>query len=189
MFQWHREMELENHTDCLMYSEDHLSDQQHVLPIHRWSLYTGSITWKVYTGGPTKCGLYKEVVFIYRWSLEQVSVYLQLCLALLVGMERQSIVSLSVPWDIDVIQTCHTGTCIQLVWSDHLLANSEPVVSEKRYCTEILYAALAVWQLHVAAMRKDHTLAYATGTVGSAFWDSVKHPQLLVSVRCLTWLM
>ncbi len=38
--------------------------------IHRWSLYAGSITWKVYPWGPVKCGLYKQVVFIYRWSLE-----------------------------------------------------------------------------------------------------------------------
>ncbi len=31
--------------------------------------------WKVYTWGPIKCGLYKQVVFIYRWSLEQVGLY------------------------------------------------------------------------------------------------------------------
>ncbi len=27
--------------------------------------------------GPVKCGLYKQVVFVYRWSLEQVWLYLQ----------------------------------------------------------------------------------------------------------------
>ena len=37
-----------------------------------WSLYTGglyagSITSKVYLWGPVKCGLYQQVVFIYRW--------------------------------------------------------------------------------------------------------------------------
>ena len=31
--------------------------------IHRWSLYAGSITWKVYLWGFVKCGLYKQVVF------------------------------------------------------------------------------------------------------------------------------
>ncbi len=35
--------------------------------IHRWSLYVGSITWKVYPLGPVKCGLYKHVVFMYRF--------------------------------------------------------------------------------------------------------------------------
>ncbi len=37
-----------------------------------WSLYAGSITWKLYLWGLVKCGLYNEVVFIYRWSLEQL---------------------------------------------------------------------------------------------------------------------
>ncbi len=54
--------------------EDHPRDQKMVL-MHRWSLYTGSITLKVYPCGLVKCGLYKHVVFIYRWSLEQVSLY------------------------------------------------------------------------------------------------------------------
>ena len=42
--------------------------------IHRWSLYVGLITWKIYryTWGPVKCCIYQQVVFIYRWSLEQV---------------------------------------------------------------------------------------------------------------------
>ncbi len=52
--------------------KDHPRDQQNVVLIHRWSLYARSIVWKVYTWGPVKCGLYKQVVFIYRWSLEQV---------------------------------------------------------------------------------------------------------------------
>ncbi len=42
---------------------------------HRWSLYGRSITRKVYPGGPVKSGHYKQVVFIYRWSLEQVQLY------------------------------------------------------------------------------------------------------------------
>ena len=52
---------------------DHPKGQQNVVLTHRWSLYTGSITWKVYPWEPVKCGLYKQVVFIYRWSLEQVN--------------------------------------------------------------------------------------------------------------------
>ncbi len=55
--------------------KDHPRDQENVVFIHRWSLYAGSIKWKVYTWGPVKCGLYKQVVFIYRWSVEQVSLY------------------------------------------------------------------------------------------------------------------
>ncbi len=48
-------------------------DQQNVVLIHRWSLYTaGSIAWKVYTWGPVKCRFYKQVLFIYMWCLEQV---------------------------------------------------------------------------------------------------------------------
>ncbi len=30
-----------------------------------------SIPWKVYTLGPEICHLYKQLVFIYRWALEQ----------------------------------------------------------------------------------------------------------------------
>ena len=52
--------------------KDHPRDQQSVVLIHMWSLYAGSTVQKVYTWGPVKCGLYKQVVFIYRWSLEQV---------------------------------------------------------------------------------------------------------------------
>ncbi len=55
--------------------KDHPRDQQNMVLIHRWSLYTGSISWTVYTSGLLKCGLYKQVVFICRWSLEQVSLY------------------------------------------------------------------------------------------------------------------
>ncbi len=50
-------------------------DQQNVVLIHRWSLYTGSIRWKAYLWGPVKCGLYRQVVLIYR-SLEEVSLYI-----------------------------------------------------------------------------------------------------------------
>ena len=58
------------------YSEtykDHTKEQQSVIIIHRRSLYAASITWKVYTFWSVNCSLYKQVVFIYRWSLEQVS--------------------------------------------------------------------------------------------------------------------
>ncbi len=55
--------------------KDHPRDQQNVVLIHRWALYAGSIAWKIYPRGPAKCGLYKQVVFIYRWSLEQVWLY------------------------------------------------------------------------------------------------------------------
>ncbi len=55
-----------------MYSEtckDHPRDQQNVVHTHRWSLYSGLIPWKLYPWGPVNCGLYKQVVFIHRWSL------------------------------------------------------------------------------------------------------------------------
>ena len=58
--------------------KDYPRDQQNVVPIHRWSLYAGSIAWKIYTWGPVKCGLYKQVVFVCRWSLEQVWLYVYL---------------------------------------------------------------------------------------------------------------
>ncbi len=51
--------------------KDHSRDQQDMALIHRWPLYAGSTTWKVYPCGPVNCGLYKQVVFMYRWSLEQ----------------------------------------------------------------------------------------------------------------------
>ena len=31
--------------------------------------------YKLYPWGPIKCGLYKQVVFIYRWSVEEVGLY------------------------------------------------------------------------------------------------------------------
>ncbi len=52
--------------------KDHPRDQQNVVLIHRWSIYAGSVTFKLYPWGPVKCGLYKQVIFIYRLSLEQV---------------------------------------------------------------------------------------------------------------------
>ena len=62
--------------------KDHPRDQQTVVLIHRWSLYAGSITWKVYPWGLVKCSLYKQVVFIYRWSLDQVRLYINFFLVL-----------------------------------------------------------------------------------------------------------
>ena len=56
------------------YSEtckDHPRNQQNVA-LYTFGLYPGSIAWKVYTWGPVKCGLYKQLFFIYRLSLEQV---------------------------------------------------------------------------------------------------------------------
>ncbi len=59
-----------------------------VIPNHKKLniLYTESVdnwvftlpnlkTWKVYSWEPVKCGLYKQVVFTCRWSLEQVWLY------------------------------------------------------------------------------------------------------------------
>ncbi len=43
--------------------KDHPRDQQNVVLIRAW---------KAYTRGTVQCGLYKQVVFIYRWSLEEV---------------------------------------------------------------------------------------------------------------------
>ena len=62
---------IETNTVKLVY-KDHPMHQQDMVLIQRWSLYAGSITLTVYLWGPVKCGLYKQVVFIYRWSLEQV---------------------------------------------------------------------------------------------------------------------
>ncbi len=55
--------------------KDHPREQHNVVLIHRWSLYADLTTWKVYHYGLIKYVLYKQVVFIYRWSLEQVSLY------------------------------------------------------------------------------------------------------------------
>ncbi len=41
--------------------KDHPRDQQNVVLIHRWSLYAGSIAWKVYTLISVECDLYKQV--------------------------------------------------------------------------------------------------------------------------------
>ncbi len=50
--------------------KDHPRDQQCMLIlIHRWSLYTSSITWKGYHWGPVQCGLYKQVV-LYTGGLQ-----------------------------------------------------------------------------------------------------------------------
>ncbi len=43
-------------------AKDHPRDQHNVVLTHRWSLDTGSITWKIYLWGPIKCGLYMQVV-------------------------------------------------------------------------------------------------------------------------------
>ncbi len=55
--------------------KDHPRDLHKVMSIHRWSLYAGSITWNLYPWCPIKCGLYEQVVFVYRWSFEQVGPY------------------------------------------------------------------------------------------------------------------
>ena len=40
---------------------------QHTVRIYRWSLYAGSIKWKLYQWAPAlECGLYKQMVLIYR---------------------------------------------------------------------------------------------------------------------------
>ena len=58
--------------------KDHPRDQPNVVLIHRWSLYADSITWKVYPWGPVNYGIYMQVVFIYRWLLEQLWLYTKL---------------------------------------------------------------------------------------------------------------
>ncbi len=48
--------------------KDHPREQQNVVLTHRWSLYAGSVILNVlHLWGPVKCGLYNQVVFIYRW--------------------------------------------------------------------------------------------------------------------------
>ena len=51
--------------------KDQPKDKQNVVLIHRWSFYAGSVAWKVYIWGTVYC-LYKQVVFMHRWSLEQI---------------------------------------------------------------------------------------------------------------------
>ncbi len=71
------------HTVKLVY-KDRLRDQQNVVLIHRWSLYVGSITWKIYPWGPVQCGLYKQVVFIqvvFRARLTQID-RVSLCISI-----------------------------------------------------------------------------------------------------------
>ncbi len=53
--------------------KDHPRDQLNVDLIHM--VVIGSITGKVYPWDPIKCGLYKQVVFIYRWSRAGLTVY------------------------------------------------------------------------------------------------------------------
>ncbi len=55
--------------------KDHPRSQQNVVFIHRWSFYAGSMAWEVYTRGLVICGLYKQLVFMYRWRLAGLTVY------------------------------------------------------------------------------------------------------------------
>ncbi len=41
----------QTYTTVKLVYKDHPRDQQYVVPIHRWSLHGGSITWKVYHWG------------------------------------------------------------------------------------------------------------------------------------------
>ncbi len=59
MYNWHEligihqavDLILNLYTVKLVYT-DHHGEQQNVVFIHRWPLYTGSVTWKVYPWGP-----------------------------------------------------------------------------------------------------------------------------------------
>ncbi len=64
-----------NYTTVKPVYKKHPRNQLNVALIRRWSLYVGLITLKVYPWKPVQCDLYKHVVFIYRWSLEQVWLY------------------------------------------------------------------------------------------------------------------
>ncbi len=59
--------------------KDHSMDQLNVVLMHRSSLYAGSIVWKIYTWGPVKCGLYKQVVYIQVVFREGLTVQHILC--------------------------------------------------------------------------------------------------------------
>ncbi len=64
-------------------NKDYLRDQHYVVLIHRWSLYAGLVTRKIYTWEPLKFGPYnRQVVFIYKCSFEQVSMYMCMCVTL-----------------------------------------------------------------------------------------------------------
>ncbi len=59
--------------------KDHPRGQHSVVLIHRWSLYVGSIQWKVYHWGPVKCGLYIQVVFracLSKIDFSQMEIYI-----------------------------------------------------------------------------------------------------------------
>ncbi len=76
---WSRSFDLSTsyfvYTVTLVY-KDHHRDPQNMVVIHRWSLYAGTVTWEVYPPGlAVKCGLYKQVVVIYRWSLQRVRLH------------------------------------------------------------------------------------------------------------------
>ncbi len=67
---------LEGMTDHVVFAftvklidKGHPKDQHYVVSIYSRSLGC-LIAWNVYTWGPIKCGLCKQVVFIYRWSSE-----------------------------------------------------------------------------------------------------------------------
>ncbi len=63
-FLWHRTYRNHGKSDTVkLVYKDYLGDHHNVVLIHRWSLYTGTITWKVYPWGPIKCCLYKHVIF------------------------------------------------------------------------------------------------------------------------------
>ena len=68
-------LKAESHCTVNLVHEDHSREPKNMVLIHRWSLYAGSIAWKVYPWGPVKFGLYKQVVFLCRWSLEQFGLY------------------------------------------------------------------------------------------------------------------
>ncbi len=61
---------------CSETYKEHHSDQQYIVLLHRWSLYI--ISTNIENTQYYKFGPYKQVVFIYRWSLEEVWLYVQL---------------------------------------------------------------------------------------------------------------
>ncbi len=65
-----------NPNTLILVCKHHPRLPQKVALIHRLSLYAGTTAWKVYTCGPVKSSLYyKQMVFIYRWALEQILLY------------------------------------------------------------------------------------------------------------------
>ncbi len=63
IYQYHVLCNLPHRYTVKLVYKDQSRDQQNVVLINRWSLYSGSITCYEYPWGPVNYGFYKHVVF------------------------------------------------------------------------------------------------------------------------------